>query len=89
MWKYLNHPNIVPFKGVAFNPLQLVSERTPCKELKEYVKENHGANLIGLVSSFLPAHKHHLIPSSVARRCRRAELSSLVQRDPWKSQRGI
>ena len=69
MWKYLNHPNIVPFKGVTLNPIQLVSEWTPCRELKEYIKENRRADLIGLVSSCLPAYKHHLILFSVARCC--------------------
>lgn len=53
MWKRLDHPNIVPFKGVTFEPLQLVSEWISGGELRHYVGENPGANLISLVSSSL------------------------------------
>ena len=52
MWKRLNHPNIVPFKGVTFEPLQLVSEWMDCGELREYLRTHSGANLISLVSLF-------------------------------------
>lgn len=54
MWKRLNHPNIVPLKGVRLNPLQLVSEWMPGGELREYIRLNQSANLIGLVGSFRP-----------------------------------
>ena len=50
MWKHLNHPNIVLFKGVTFDPLQLVSEWVPGGELREYIRNNRHANLIDLVS---------------------------------------
>jgi hypothetical protein len=43
----------VPFKGVTFDPLQLVSEWMPGGELREYVKEHRDTNLIGLVGPFL------------------------------------
>jgi serine/threonine protein kinase len=49
VWKRLDHPNIVPFKGVTLNPLQLVSDWMPGGELREYVKKNPNANPISLV----------------------------------------
>ena len=61
MWKRLNHPNIVPFKGATFEPLQLVSDWMPGGELREYIRNNCHANLISLVSPSLPFPKHHLI----------------------------
>ncbi|KAF9644875.1 kinase-like protein [Thelephora ganbajun] len=48
VWKHLNHSNIVPFKGVTLDPLQLVSEWMPGGELRHYVRENPQANLINL-----------------------------------------
>ena len=54
MLKYLNHPNIVSFKGVTFDPPQLVSEWVPGKDLREHLKINGRANLIGLVNTFFP-----------------------------------
>ena len=54
VWKHLNHPNIVPFKGVTFDPLQLVSEWMPGGELREYVGNNWDTNLIILVRRLLP-----------------------------------
>ena len=53
MWKRLNHPNIVPFIGVTTDPLQVVSEWMPNGTLMEFIKENPGANLIGLVGPSL------------------------------------
>jgi len=50
VWKHLDHPNIVPFKGVTFEPLQLVSEWMPGGELREYIENNPHADLLGLVS---------------------------------------
>jgi len=87
MWKHLDHPNIVPFNGVTFEPLQLVSEWTPGGELREYIRNNCQTNLIGLVSPLLHAANCYLILSLVTRRCQRSRLSSLVQRDPWGPQR--
>jgi len=60
VWKRLNHPNIVPFKGVTLNPLQLISEWMPHGELREYIKENQYMNRVGLVGSSLPTHMQHL-----------------------------
>jgi len=78
MWKRLDHPNIVPFKGVTFEPPQLVSEWMEGGELREYIRNNPHANLVSLVSPPLHPSKDHLIPSSVARGCRRSRLSSLM-----------
>ncbi|KAF9789158.1 kinase-like domain-containing protein [Thelephora terrestris] len=49
VWKHLDHPNIVPFKGITFEPLQLASEWIPGGELKEYIRRNPDANLISLL----------------------------------------
>ena len=61
VWKRLNHPNIVPFRGVTFDPLQLVSEWMTGGELREYVKKNQDINLISLVGPFLPTSARYLI----------------------------
>ena len=66
VWKRLNHPNIVPFKGVTLDPLQLISEWMPGGELREYIRTNKRANRIGLVCPFLPTPKLYLTLSSVA-----------------------
>ncbi|KAF9647907.1 kinase-like protein, partial [Thelephora ganbajun] len=49
VWKRLNHPNIVSFKGVTLEPLQLVSEWMPGGELREYIRNNREANLVNLL----------------------------------------
>ena len=87
IWKYLNHPNIVPFKGITFEVPQLVSEWMPGGKLREYIRSNDHANPITLVSPFLQSSNHHLILSSVVRGCQRSQLSSLVQPDPREFQR--
>jgi len=69
VWKRLNHPNIVPFKGVTFNPLQLISEWIPGGDLPKYVEANQHVNLISLVSSSLSTSTRHLTLFSVAGRC--------------------
>ena len=66
MWKRLNHPNIVPFRGVMLDPLQLISEWMPRGELRQYIKEGQPVNRIKLVGSFPPASKQHLTLPSVA-----------------------
>ena len=59
MWKCLDHPNIVAFKGATLNPLQLVSEWMPGGELRRYLKKNPDANHINLVgpNSYPLPHK--------------------------------
>ena len=52
IWKRLTHANIVPFIGVTFNPLQIVSEWMSNGNLTAYVKSNPRADRIILVSPF-------------------------------------
>jgi len=63
MWKHLNHPNIVPFIGVTFEPLQLVSEWVTRGELREYVNNNHQTNPINLVSATSSRPQQSLHPA--------------------------
>lgn len=51
-WKRLTHPNIVPFRGVTLDPLQIVSEWMSGGDLTSYVSLNPQADRIGLVSPF-------------------------------------
>ena len=62
MWKHLNHPNIVPFKGITFDPLQLVSEWMPGGELRDYVMNNRDTNLITFVRKFLSTSTQYFTP---------------------------
>ena len=54
MWKHLNHPNIVPFRGATLGPPQLISEWIPGGDLREHLKINRHADLIGLVNTVSP-----------------------------------
>ena len=49
-WKRLRHPNIVPFIGIATDPLQFISEWMPNGNLTEFVEINSDADRVGLVS---------------------------------------
>ncbi|KAF9643102.1 kinase-like protein [Thelephora ganbajun] len=49
VWKHVDHPNIVPFKGVTLESLQLVSEWMPGGELGEYIRNNQGVDLVNLL----------------------------------------
>ena len=51
--KRLSHPNIVPFIGATVDPLQLVMEWMPDRNLAEYLQEHPEANRICLVSPLL------------------------------------
>lgn len=51
MWKHLNHANIVSFRGVTFDPPQLVSEWMSGGEIRDYVKNNPNINPFGLVGA--------------------------------------
>ena len=72
IWKHLNHPNIVSFRGVTFEPPQLVSEWAPGGELREYIGNNGHHILIGLVSLFLNTYHLHLTTTPVARHRQRS-----------------
>lgn len=50
MWKYLAHPNIVPFLGITPNPLQIILEWMPGGDLREYIRRYPDADRLGLVS---------------------------------------
>jgi serine/threonine protein kinase len=68
-WKHLSHPNIVPFLGVTFDPLQLVSAWMPGGSLTEYIKEHPSKSRLVLVcfvllhrfSSSLPRQLHGVV----------------------------
>ena len=62
MWGRLNHPNIVPFRGVTLDPLQLISEWMPGGELREHAKKNRDTDLVSLVGQFLPTSTQGLTP---------------------------
>ena len=49
-WKRLNHVNVVPFIGVTFAPLQIVSEWMSGGDLTAHIKSNPQTNRISLVS---------------------------------------
>ena len=49
VWKYLEHPNILPLLGATISPPQLVSAFMPAGDLSKYVKENPNADRVGLV----------------------------------------
>ena len=48
-WKYLKHPNIVPFLGITSTPLQLISEWMPGGVLTEYIKGHPDTDRLSLV----------------------------------------
>lgn len=50
MWKRLIHVNVVPFIGVTFAPLQIVSEWMSGGDLTTHIKSNQQADRIALVS---------------------------------------
>ena len=39
MWKYLDHPNILPLLGITIDPLQLVSKWVSGGNLQQYIKK--------------------------------------------------
>lgn len=45
----MNHPNIVPFRGVALNPPQPVSDWMGSGNIREFLREHPDANRLGLV----------------------------------------
>ena len=57
MWKYLTHPNIVPFLGVTtyrlwdHRPPQLISNLMPGGILPDYIKERPDADRLELVGT--------------------------------------
>jgi len=51
IWKRLKHVNVVPFIGVTFAPLQIVSEWMSGGDLTAHLKSNPQTSRITLVSS--------------------------------------
>jgi len=49
MWRYLAHPNILPFLGATVTPPQLISNCMPGGELQEYIRSNPNADRLRLV----------------------------------------
>lgn len=56
IWKRLTHVNVVPFIGVTFDPLQIVSEWMSGGNLTTHIKLNPQTSRIALVSSFFALH---------------------------------
>ena len=52
-WKRLEHPNIVPLLGINTTPSppQLISDWIPGGNLTEYIRNNPGADRLGLVGT--------------------------------------
>ena len=50
VWKYLAHPNIVPFLGVTIDPLRLISDWMSGGDLTGYITNHPDADRFGLVS---------------------------------------
>ena len=88
MWKYLDHPNIVPLLGVTFTPLQLISEWMPDGDLAEWIKKHPSADRLSLVGVPPAVFDPILIPPPAIRCRRRTLLSPLPSRSPRRSPGG-
>lgn len=49
MWKYLEHPNVLPLMGVTISPPQLVSKWISAGELPEYIRTNPDTDRLKLL----------------------------------------
>ncbi|KAF9644348.1 kinase-like protein [Thelephora ganbajun] len=49
VWKYLIHPNVVPFRGITTTPLQLVSNWMPGGDLTDYINKHPDVDRLGLL----------------------------------------
>ena len=49
MWKYLDHPNVLPLLGITIDPLQLVSKWVSGGNLQQYIKKHPTADRRKLV----------------------------------------
>ena len=52
VWKYLEHPNILPLLGATITPPQLISAFMPAGDLSKYIEENPDADRVGLVGGY-------------------------------------
>jgi serine/threonine protein kinase len=84
MWKPLKHRNIVPLLGVTHAPFQLISEWVPGGILPEYIKNNPGADRLGLVgihpSHLSYTHSHYQL-SDVAEALNYLHSSNVIHGD--------
>jgi hypothetical protein len=57
VWKWLWHPNIVPFLGVPTEmpPFQIICDWMENHSITEYARKNPGVGRVDLVSIFSPA----------------------------------
>ena len=88
IWKYLDHPNILPLLGATISPPQLISVFMPAGDLSKYIEENPNADRIRLVGAYL-------VVSPMAVLCSLQQLvtwdrgwpllPAFPQRDPWRS----
>ena len=90
MWKRFKHPNIVPFIGVTWDPLQFVSEWMPNGTLTQYLGKNPEADRICLVGLSCIGITSHLIKtfSKAIGHCRRSHISPCKLHNTWRSKRG-
>jgi hypothetical protein len=59
MWKFLGHPNIVPFIGVSpMFPICLVSEWMPNGDISQYLKAHNSADRVSFVSRSIFYHPY-------------------------------
>lgn len=49
MWKYLDHPNILPFLGAALDPTHLVSGLVRGGDLSKYLQKYPNVDRVKLV----------------------------------------
>ena len=66
MWKYLEHPYILPLLGATITPPQLVSAFMPAGDLSKYIEENPDADRVGLVGGD-PVVRPVIVPCSLSR----------------------
>ena len=56
MWKYLQHQNVLPLRGVTISPPQLITQFLLHGDLSEYIRDNPGADRVTLVGVQPVAH---------------------------------
>jgi len=89
IWKRLKHANVVPFTGVTFAPLQIVSEWMLGRDLIAYIKSKPQTSRSTLVSPLSnPPRECGLSFPTAGRCCGGVELPSRVRRGSRRSKRG-
>ena len=88
IWKYLKHPNVLPFLGATIDPPQLISVLM-ADNLSEYLIKNPklcDPDRLGLVGVPLVVMIQCLLWSPVARYCEGPRLHPLSPPASWKPQ---